>query len=359
MAETIPSSTQTERERVRGDNIMEIRNARVTFDMDRGRARVLNDIDLDVHRGEILGIVGESGSGKSTLGASLMDAVEDPGMLSGEILYYPEEGGDPISVTELTKRQLNYFRWEEIAVVSQASGNSFNPTITVKRHFIDTFEAHNVDKEVGLEDARERLRELQLDPDRILDSYQHELSGGEKQRAMIALSMVFDPDVLILDEATVGLDLFVQRTILRLLKDINEEYGITMIFITHDIPILAGLADRLAVMYAFNIVELGSVRDVLLSPQHPYTRLLAQSSLNMTIPIDEVRSLEGEPPDPINVPSGCPFHPRCPIADDRCTVEEVERRSEDDSDHEVACFYPDVATDRIPVSIEEGRPNES
>lgn len=331
------------------DNVLEIRDARVTFEMARGQARVLNDIDLDIERGETLGIIGESGCGKSTFGSILMDAVEEPGIASGEIRYYPDEDSDPINLLNLNRWQLRRVRWEEIAVASQDAMNAFNPTISVRRHFIDTFDAHDVDHEEGLDRAHDVLTDLRLEPNRILDSYKHELSGGEKQRALLALALIFDPEVLILDEPTGGLDLLVQREILSLLYDIQDEYDFTLLFITHDIPMVAGFADRLAVFYAFNIIELGKVHDVLLNPQHPYTRMLTRAHIELDVAMDEVQSVPGETPDPINVPSGCPFHPRCPIADDRCVVEEVELRGEEETEHEVACFYPDVAEDRIPI----------
>ena len=342
--------------RAETDNVLEIRNARVTFEMARGQARVLNDIDLDIERGETLGIIGESGCGKSTFGSYLMNAVEEPGMASGQLLYYPEKDSEPINILNLTKWQLRRVRWEEIAIVSQDAMNAFNPTISVRRHFIDTFDAHNVDKVEGLERAREVLRDLRLEPDRIMDAYKHELSGGEKQRALLAMALIFDPEVVILDEPTAGLDLLVQREILSLLYDIKDDYGFTLLFISHDIPMVAGFADRIAVFYAFNIIELGDTRDVLLNPQHPYTRLLTLAHIELDEPMDQVSAVEGDTPDPINVPSGCPFHPRCPIADDRCVVEEVELRG-DEGDHQVACFYPDIAVDRVPIHsslIEDG-----
>ena len=335
--------------RAETDNVLEIRDARVTFEMARGQARVLNDIDLDIKRGETLGIIGESGCGKSTFGSILMDAVEEPGIASGEVLYYPEQGSDPINVLRLNKWQLNRVRWEEIAVVSQDATNAFNPTITMRRHFIDTFDAHDVDHEEGLRRANEVLSDLRLEPERIMDAYRHEMSGGEKQRALLALALIFDPEVVILDEPTAGLDLLVQREILSLLYRIQDEYEFTLLFISHDIPMVAGFADRIAVFYAFNIIELGDVHDVLLNPQHPYTRMLTQAHIEVDSPIEEVQAVEGETPDPINVPSGCPFHPRCPIADDRCVVEEVELRGEEDTNHHVACFYPDIAVNRIPI----------
>jgi len=337
------------------DPVLEIRDARVTYDKSRGRARVVDDVSFDIRRGETFAIVGESGSGKSTLGSVMMDAVEDPGVVTGEVRYYPEEGAEPINLLELNRRETRRVRWEEIALVSQAATNSFNPTIKIRQHFTDTFDAHDVDRDEGMERARGVLRDLNLEPERILDAHQHELSGGEKQRAMLALSLVFDPEVIILDEPTAGLDLLVQRNILSLLYNIKDDYDLTLVFISHDIPIVSGFADRMAVMYAFEFVESGSARDVLLSPEHPYTRLMAQADLSIDTSADEVAVIDGEPPDPINVPSGCPFHPRCPIADDRCEVEEPELRPEEGSDHQVACFYPDLATDRIPLTLSDSQ----
>jgi len=250
-----------------------------------------------------------------------MNAVEDPGVLSGEIRYYPEEGSEPIDLLELTPRQQRNVRWEEISMVSQAATNSFNPTISIRRHFIDTFDAHNRDRDEGIERAKEVIRDLNLDPDHILDSHQHELSGGEKQRVLLALSLVFDPEVIVLDEPTSGLDLLVQHNLLSLLYEIKEEYELTLVFISHDIPIVSGFADRMAVMYAFDFIEFGDAYDVLLNPEHPYTRLMSQAHL----------------------------------------VEryvEVELRPAEEGNHEVACFYPDLSVERIPVTMDQATEDE-
>jgi len=334
------------------DTVIELRDVRVTYDTSRGRAVVVDDVSADIERGETFAIVGESGSGKSTLGSVLIDEVQDPGMTTGEVLYYPEAGSEPINILELSKSQLRRVRWEEISLVSQAATNSFNPTITIRQHFTETFEAHDVNRTEGLARAREVLEDFNLEPERILDAHQHNLSGGEKQRAMLALSLVFDPEVVILDEPAAGLDLLVQRNILSLLYEIKDEHDLTLVMISHDIPIVAGFADRMAVMYAFQFAELGAAREVLLSPEHPYTRLMSQSNLSLDKAFDDVMVMEGTPPDPVSVPSGCPFHPRCPIADERCQAEEPELRAEEGSTHEVACFYPDIAVDRIPLSID-------
>jgi len=352
MSETIQSESDRPASR---DTVLEVRDVEVTYDMARGRARVLNGVSLDVRRGETIAVVGESGSGKSMFASTMMNAVVDPGVVSGEIIYHPPEG-EPINLMELNDRQLKRVRWEEIAMVYQGAMNAFNPTQNVRTHFTETFDAHDVDRRDGLERARGIIEDLNLDPDRILDAYQHELSGGEKQRALLALSLVFNPEVLILDEPTAALDLLMQRNILSLLYEIKDEYDLTMVFISHDMPVVSGFADRLAVMYAFNIVELGTAREVVLNPEHPYTRLMLRATLDLSTPVDGTRTIPGDTPDPINVPSGCAFNPRCPIAEDRCQVEDPELRAEEGDDHEVACFYPDAAVDRIPVTLFDDEP---
>lgn len=334
------------------DTVLSMRNCEVSYEMARGRARVLDDISLDIERGETLGIVGESGCGKSMFGSTLLNAVKDPGILTGEIIYQPEEG-DPVDIVSLDRKEMNQIRWEEIAMVYQGSQGAFNPTLNVRTIFKETIVGHGRDQEEGMERAEELLREVNLEPERIFDAYQHELSGGEKQRTMVALSLVLDPEVIILDEPTAGLDLLTQRSLLQMLNRIKERYELTVIFITHDMPIAAGMVDRIAVMYAFDIVERGSAREVLYNPEHPYTRLLLQSTGSLSQPIEEIGTIEGETPDPINVPVGCSFHPRCPVADERCEAENPELRAPEDGGHHVACFYPDIAADEIPTSITE------
>ena len=345
---TTATATQTREE----DVILEIEDADVSFDMNRGQARVLNDVSLDVYRGEKLGIVGESGCGKSIFASALMDAVTDPGQLSGSITYYPENN-EPTDILELNNTQLNRLRWEEMAMVFQGAMNSFNPSKPIGTHFKETLAAHNAEKEEGMERARDLLRDLQLDPERILESYQHELSGGQKQRVLIALSLILNPEVLVMDEPTAALDLLMQRKILRLLLEIKEEYNLTIVFITHDLPIASGFVDRLAVMYAFEFVELGGIKDVMHNAAHPYTRALLRSTPNLEMSVDEIETVGGSSPDPINIPSGCPYHPRCPVADDRCEIEEPELVDVED-DHAAACFYTDRAQDEIPLSIYGG-----
>jgi oligopeptide/dipeptide ABC transporter ATP-binding protein len=335
------------------DTILEVRDLSVTFDMDRGVSRVIDNISIDIQREEILGVVGESGSGKSMFASSLLDAVVEPGVTSGDVTFYPEDD-DPVDVLNLDDRGLRLMRWEDISMVFQGAMSSFNPTMNIRGHFKETLRAHNFGVEEGLERARELLADLYLEPERVLDSYPHELSGGMKQRALIALSLLLDPEVLVMDEPTAALDLLMQRSILSLIETIKEKYDLTVVFITHDLPLVAGLSDRLAVMYAFQFVEVGPAKTVLGDAAHPYTRALLASVPNLSTPLEEMRPIDGSSPDPVNVPEGCSYHPRCPLADEICETTDPELDAVDD-DHAAACFYPDEAQDQIPYTLGEGR----
>lgn len=333
------------------DPILEIRDANVTYDMGRGQAKVLNDVNLDIYRGETLGVVGESGSGKSMFASTILDAVENPGMASGEILYYPEDG-EPVDILDLDHRDSNRIRWEEIALVSQGAMSAFNPTKPIRSHFEETLSAHNVDEEEGMERAYQIMRDLNLDPENILDAYQHELSGGQRQRTLVALGVLLDPEILVLDEPTAALDLLMQRRLLGLLMQIKEDYDLTVVVISHDLPVVSGFADRIGVMYAFEFVELGGTDDVLRNGAHPYTRALLKATPDLDASIDDIMTIEGSSPDPVNIPSGCPYHPRCPISQDRCEIETPELLELED-EQRVACFYPDQARQEIDTPLSE------
>ncbi|ELY97735.1 ABC transporter ATP-binding protein [Natrialba aegyptia] len=332
------------------DSILEIRNASVTFDMDRGESRVLDDVDLDIQRNEILGVVGESGSGKSMLASALLDAIVDPGVLYGDITYYPADGG-PINILDLDKQGLKELRWEEISMVFQGAMSSFNPVRKLRTHFVETLDAHDYDIDEGMDRTWTILEDLYLDPERVLDSYPHELSGGMKQRALIALSLVLEPEVLVMDEPTAALDLLMQRSIISLIQEIKTEYDLTIVFITHDLPLVADIADRIGVLYAFEFVELGPTDEILEDAAHPYTRLLLKSTPNLNAPIETMQPVEGSAPDPVNVPTGCSFHTRCPLADQHCRAEDPVAY-EVHSSHHVHCHHWEDAREDIPMSYE-------
>lgn len=327
------------------DTIIEIRNAEVTFEMDRGTSRVLNGVDLEVQRREILGVVGESGSGKSMLASAMLDAVEEPGQLSGEIIYHPPDG-DPIDVLALSDEELKRFRWEEVAMVFQGALSSFNPTMKISGHFEETLRAHDADVGEGMERAHQLLSDLYLDPERILSSYPHELSGGMSQRALIALSLILEPNMLVMDEPTAALDLLMQRSILSLLSELREKYDLTVVFITHDLPLVAGLADRLAVLYAFELAEVGAADELVRDAAHPYTRALLKAVPNLNAPLDTMQSIEGSAPDPVNIPTGCTYADRCPLADEQCHSADPPMYSVENG-HVAACHYWEEARETI------------
>lgn len=331
------------------DSILQVRNVSVTFDMERGASRVLNGVDLDIQRNEIIGIVGESGSGKSMFASALLDAVVDPGQLSGEITYHPKDG-TPVDILSLDDTGLKHIRWEDIAFVVQGAQSGFNPTMTIEGHFVETLREHDADVAAGMERTRELLADLYLDAERVLDSYPDELSGGMKQRALIALGLVLEPEVVVMDEPTSALDLLMQQSIISLLADLKEKYELTLVIITHDLPLVSEIADRLVVMYAFDFVEIGPTDELLDRAAHPYTRALLNSVPNMSTSVSEMQIIEGSGPDPVDVPSGCSYHPRCPLADKHCTLEEPELT---DGDHSAACFYTEQARTELPLSHTE------
>jgi peptide/nickel transport system ATP-binding protein len=328
------------------DTVFELRDVSVSFPMDRGRSRVLDDISLDVRRGEVLAVVGESGSGKSMFADSLLDAVVRPGTLSGEITYYPPSG-EEIALLDLSRRELKSIRWEHVSMVFQGAMSSFNPTMTIGEHFRETLDAHDYGIGPGMDRARQLLSDVYLDPDRVLGSYPHELSGGMKQRTLIALSLVLEPEVLVMDEPTAALDLLMQRSILELIEDLRRKYDLTIVFITHDLPLVAELADRIAVMYAFEFVEVGPTERVVRDAAHPYTRSLLSATPNLDAPVTEMRPIEGSSPDPVDPPSGCSYHPRCPLANERCVEADpgFERVS---AGHETACFHWERSAEAVP-----------
>ena len=323
------------------DIIIEARDVAVSFGMARGESKVVDDVDLDIRRNEILGIVGESGSGKSMLASSLLDAVVDPGTLTGSVRYHPSDG-EPVDIVSASESELKRLRWEEVSFAIQGAQSAFNPTMTIGTHFDETLRAHDADVDAGLDHARELLRDLYLDPELVLESYPHELSGGMKQRALVALSLVLEPDVLVMDEPTAALDLLMQRSIIGLLQQIKEKYGLTLVFVTHDLPLVADIADRIAVMYAFSIVELGPTEAILADSAHPYTRALLNAVPDLSTPAADISPIEGSSPDPVDVPQGCSYSPRFPLADSQCLNDDPPFYEVGD-EHVSACHYWEAA----------------
>jgi len=299
------------------DVLVSIRGLTVEFKVPRGVLRAVDEVNLDIYRGEVFGLIGESGCGKSVLAHALIKQVDPNGYIkSGKVLF---EGKDVFSMSE---EELRRFRWKDVAIIFQGAQNALNPVMRVFDHMVDTVLDHEKSsKQNILERSSSLLKTVRLDADRVLKLYPHELSGGMKQRVVSAMSLLLNPKLLILDEPTSSLDVLTQKYFLRLVRDIHEKMAITMLFITHDLGCIAEVADRIAVMYLANIIEIGNVEEIFYDPKHPYTAALIKSIPSTKGSMEEVKPIPGPIPDPVFPPPGCKFHPRCQYAFDKCKKE--------------------------------------
>src|SRR5215208_3471878 len=326
---------------------LSVRDLSIAYPARRGQVQAVRSISFDVERGEALALIGESGSGKTTVGLGLMRLLPNTArIMSGSIVYRRQgnssnPAGPQTEVLSLNAGKLRQFRWRECAMVFQSALNALNPVLRISEHFADTARAHGYLS--GQTNAlRERswqlLSMVRLDPERVWRSFPHELSGGMRQRVLIALALLLEPQLLILDEPTTALDILTQRSIMDVLKELRSKLGFAMLFISHDLALAAELADRVATVYAGRIIEIGDVRTIFRSPHHPYTIGLIQAVPTLTSDKSALVSVPGSPPDLIQLPTGCKFHPRCPLATEQCHSEEpalIELKS----GHEVACWH--------------------
>jgi peptide/nickel transport system ATP-binding protein len=308
----------------RSDIVLSVQDLAVEYRARRGLVKAVNGVSFDLHRGESITLVGESGCGKTTLGLGLVRLLpKQASIRNGQILY--RRGETSVDVVDLGPKRLRQFRWAECAMVFQGAQNAFNPVLRIWDQIWDTVKAHGgMERAAARERALELLRLVQLEPQRVIDAYPHELSGGMRQRVLIAMSLLLNPQVLILDEPTTALDVLTQRTVIEVLRRLKEELGFAMIFITHDLAVAAELADRVATMYAGRIIEIGPVDDIFYRASHPYSLGLIRAVPTVTGEFADLVSIEGSPPDLINPPPGCKFHPRCPYATQRSREEEPE-----------------------------------
>ncbi|MEB8341080.1 ABC transporter ATP-binding protein [Streptomyces endophyticus] len=305
------------------DAFLSVRDLRVQFSTEDGAVKAVDGLSFDLERGKTLGIVGESGSGKSVTNLTVLGLHPKKNTtIDGEILF---DGKELLTATEPEMEKL---RGNKMAMIFQDSLTALSPYYTVGRQIAEPFRKHTgASKKEGRDRAIEMLEKVGIpQPKQRVDDYPHQFSGGMRQRAMIAMSLACNPELLIADEPTTALDVTVQAQILDLLKDLQQEFGSAIIMITHDLGVVANMADDLLVMYAGRAVERGSVREVLKQPQHPYTWGLLGSMPRLTSDIDEpLMPIPGSPPSLLNPPSGCPFHPRCAFTDkvtgDRCSGE--------------------------------------
>jgi peptide/nickel transport system ATP-binding protein len=318
--------------------LLEVRDLAVEFGSRRGPVHAVRGVTLSVDSGEAVAVIGESGSGKTTLAVSLIRLVPRGARItSGEILFESERGRR--DVLEMDRETVRRFRWRDAAMVFQSALNSFNPVIGIWPQFLDTARAHGMSDTRHVKARAQELLELvHLDPRRVLRAYPHELSGGMKQRVLIALALLLDPKLLILDEPTTALDILTQRAIIDLLRDLRRELGFAMIFISHDLSLAAELADRVLTMYAGRIVEEARVDDLFYRPRHPYTVGLLRAVPRVSGELGALTSIPGTPPDLVSLPSGCAYHPRCPFSIERCRVEDPALLPVDTPSHTAACI---------------------
>ncbi len=300
------------------DILYSIRNLTVEYKTRAGIVRAVDNVSLDIHRGEILGLVGESGCGKSTLGKALMRLHEGSARIAGGELWF--DGRD---LMQLSMREMPDIRGAEIGMVFQDPMTSLNPVQRILDHLTETIHTH--EPETSQAAARKRAEELVerlgIRRERIKE-YPHQMSGGMRQRVMISLALALRAKLVIADEPTTSLDVIVEAKFLDLLKELQKEFGLTILLITHNIGVVAEVADRIAVMYAAKMAEVGTTGEVFADPKHPYTQGLLKSVPNIKLDGGELYKMGGMPPSLLHPPRGCRFHPRCPAVMDICSQEE-------------------------------------
>jgi peptide/nickel transport system ATP-binding protein len=311
------------------DTLLSVENLQTHFYTDRGVVKAVEDVSFTIPRGKTLGVVGESGSGKSVTAMSIMRLISHPGRIAGGKITLQTRDQGPLVLNELSESKMRKVRGARIAMIFQEPMTSLNPVFTVGNQIAEAVRLH---QNVSHSEARKRAIEM-LDRVRIpsphsrVDDYPHQFSGGMRQRAMIAMALSCQPDLLIADEPTTALDVTIQAQILELLKELQEDLGMSIMIITHDLGIIAETAHEVVVMYASKVVERAPVEELFADPLHPYTMGLFASRPRPGMKrTDKLTQIEGNVPSPLNFPRGCKFHPRCPFCQDICRRDEPELR---------------------------------
>ena len=310
--------------------LLSVENLKTYYSTSGGFVKAVDGVSFNLEKGESLGLAGESGCGKSTLGFSLMRLVKGGEVVGGNIKL----NGMPL--LEMSDREFNRIRWDKISLISQAAMGALNPVYRIGAQIVEAIKIHTkTKKSEAWKRAEDLLRQVEIDPSRAFN-YPHELSGGMRQRAMIAMALALDPDLIIADEPTTALDVVTQVQVLKLLRALQQRLGVSIILISHDLSILGQACDRVIIMYAGKIAEIGNVEVLFKNPLHPYTQALLDSFPDIKRDKKPLTGLPGSPPDLLDPPSGCRLHPRCPEARNIC--QETEPKIIDvSSNHSVAC----------------------
>jgi peptide/nickel transport system ATP-binding protein len=336
--------------------VLEVTGLDVEYVTDGDPVRACADVTLTLRRGEILGVAGESGSGKSTLITALTRLQRPPAVTTaGSIVFHPRDGGRPVDLVTVNARELRALRWTSLSIVLQSAMDALNPVMRLGAQFADALRTH--DGSLGREEAWARAAELLasvgISGDRVR-SYPHELSGGMRQRASIALALACRPELVVMDEPTTAVDVVMQRQILAQVLRLRRTLGFSVVFVTHDLSLLLELADRIAIMYAGRVVELGTAEEIYDDPRHPYTRGLRDSFPPLRAPLRRLQGIPGTPPDLRRPPSGCPFHPRCAARFEGCDTHLPALLAA--GGHAVACRLHDPEAVGRPVAVEQPGP---
>jgi len=318
--------------------LLKIRNLCVDYVTESGNARAVNNVSLDIFPGETVGLAGESGCGKSTLAFAIANLHSAPALITGgEILF---EGQD---VLKMSDEELRGFRWAKASMVFQSAMNALNPVITIGEQLVDVVLAH---EEVSLEQAKKRAMEnlelVGIHPSRM-NSYPHQLSGGMRQRVVIAIALILRPKLIIMDEPTTALDVVVERDIMDQLYELKEEFGFAILFISHDLGLMGEITDRIGVMYAGKMVELGATDELMSDPKHPYTRGLLKSFPTIFGPKERLEGIPGNPLNLLDVPDGCYFQARCSLCSEICVSKMPDLiQVESSSKRLVSCHFAEA-----------------
>jgi peptide/nickel transport system ATP-binding protein len=305
--------------------VLDIRDLSIVYRTPAGDVTAVHEVNLALNAGEIVGLVGESGSGKSTLAYGACRLLRAPALITGgSVTYQGRRAASPTDILQMRPDDLRQLRWREIAIVFQSAMNALNPVLNVRDQILDAINAHlRMPRHEAL-DKVSSLLDLVGIPAVRLRSYPHELSGGMRQRVMIAMALAADPEIVIMDEPTTALDVVIQRDILAQIIELKERLGFSILFITHDLSLLLELADRIAVMYAGQLMELGAAGHIQHEAAHPYTRGLLHSFPSLHGPRRDLAGIPGTPPDLRRAPSGCPFLPRCGYSREACTAVDMK-----------------------------------